>query len=382
MAFAVCRIQKVKASNLQASFQHNNRQRFTPNADPKKEHICILGQEGVELATLVYERIGKQTIRTNAVLAVEFLLSASADYFRPHDVSEAGYYEPSQLEPFVTTTVQWLGVNWGDRIVLAYLHLDEVTPHIHAYLVPLDEKGKLNCRALFGKRSQLSQLQDSYAQALSHLGIQRGIKGSRATHTQIKQYYTAVTQAPDLALDEAGITHLIADRNRILKQNTEYKRTAQALAKEIGIKDKRIVELEIGVEALKQKLNYLQDKNQDRNSILNQPLVMLVSTHLDALALANLNPQRQNTIYLPLINGEPPYEFLRSMPKDSVFIALNKNPDSEKLAHQIRQQLPKQTIFMRPKSIDWVTELEKASNQKQLGQNYQSEITPNRGVKR
>ncbi len=58
---------------------------------------------------------------------------------------------------------QWLDDQYGDRIVRAELHLDEATPHIHAYLVPLDERGKLNCRGLFGGRAKLSKFQDSYA---------------------------------------------------------------------------------------------------------------------------------------------------------------------------------------------------------------------------
>ncbi|MDJ0744889.1 MAG: plasmid recombination protein [Xenococcaceae cyanobacterium MO_167.B27] len=49
---------------------------------------------------------------------------------------------------------QWLDNQYGDRIVRAELHLDEATPHIHAYLVPLDERGKLNCRGLFGGREK------------------------------------------------------------------------------------------------------------------------------------------------------------------------------------------------------------------------------------
>ncbi|MBW4635237.1 MAG: plasmid recombination protein [Iphinoe sp. HA4291-MV1] len=163
MAYGICRIQKLKAGNLKPSAQHTGRKRFTPNANPEKEHICIIGEETQELDSLVRNRIGKQPIRKNAVLAVEILLSASPEYFRPDDKSEAGYYEPSRLVDFQAAACQWLSKTYGDRIVLAHLHLDEATPHIHAYLVPLDSRGKLNCRKLFGTRSKLSQLQDSFA---------------------------------------------------------------------------------------------------------------------------------------------------------------------------------------------------------------------------
>ncbi|MCC3582511.1 hypothetical protein [Microcoleus sp. PH2017_32_RDM_D_A] len=38
----------------------------------------------------------------------------------------------------------------------------------------------------------MSKLQDSYAAAVAHLGIERGIKFSPARHQKIRQYYTAV----------------------------------------------------------------------------------------------------------------------------------------------------------------------------------------------
>ncbi|MGB6300609.1 MAG: plasmid recombination protein, partial [Rivularia sp. (in: cyanobacteria)] len=79
---------------------------------------------------------------------VEMLLSASASYFRPNVPHEAGTYEKQRLDNFVKASVNWLDSSWRERVIRAELHLDEITPHIHAYIVPLDERGKLNCRAL------------------------------------------------------------------------------------------------------------------------------------------------------------------------------------------------------------------------------------------
>ena len=237
MAYGICRIQKLKAGSVGGSAQHTNRQRYTPNADPEQQHIRIIGQPDgpntPDLETIVRQHIGNQTIRKNAVLAVEFLLTASPEYFRPDDPGRAGHYEPQRLEDFQHIACEWLTLNYGDRIVRAELHLDEATPHIHAYLVPLDEKGKLNCRALFGgSRYRLSELQDSFAAAMVPLGLERGIKGSRATHTEVKEYYSAVTQAPDTSLDMQTIHHQLADRQRALKEKDVMERTAKALALE------------------------------------------------------------------------------------------------------------------------------------------------------
>ncbi len=49
-------------------------------------------------------------------------------------------------------------------------------------------------------RIKLSKLQDSYAAALAPLGIERGVKGSKATHTKVKEYYQAVNSEPLTAI--------------------------------------------------------------------------------------------------------------------------------------------------------------------------------------
>jgi hypothetical protein len=143
------------------------------------------------------------------------------------------------------------------------LHLDEATPHIHAYLVPLDEKGKLNCRALFGSREKLSKFQDSYALAMAPLGLERGIKGSRATHTEVKEYYAAVKQQPDLTLDFAAIHHQLADRKRAIKEKEELERTAKVLAKEKEVLQQRLGDLESKVNAQNRELENWKTKYTD-----------------------------------------------------------------------------------------------------------------------
>jgi Plasmid recombination enzyme len=261
MAFAICRIQKIKSwGQLKAHETHAVRERETPNANPAVENIQVVEiSDNLDLVTLVKQKIGSQKIRSNAVLAVEILLSASAEYFRPQAPAEAGIYDKLRLDDFVDATVKWLHSSWGDtsgklrsRIIRAELHLDEITPHIHAYLVPLDERGKLNCKALFGTRGKMYQLQDSFASAVAHLGIQRGIKGSTATYTKIKKYYAAVNQdsqvldlehcLPQPQLEETSkvysqrvievlspqleiINYQLLERDRIRKQNSQLKQT-------------------------------------------------------------------------------------------------------------------------------------------------------------
>ena len=252
---AVCKIQKIKSwGMLKGNEAHTARERDTPNANPEVTNIRIISDSSnLNLATLVKDKIGSQKIRSNAVLAVEMLLSASASYFRPDAPQEAGTYDKQRLDNFVEAAVNWLYSSWEERVVRAELHLDEITPHIHAYIVPLDEQGKLNCRALFGGKIKLSELQDSFARAVEHLGISRGIKGSKATYTTLKKYYAAVNKdsqlinlerfLPKAQMSETSeeyrqrviqilnpefeiINYQLNQRSRLLKQFNELKRTA------------------------------------------------------------------------------------------------------------------------------------------------------------
>ena len=277
MPHAIARIAKLKSGNVGASEKHTKRERDTPNANPEITNIRFIGQPDSSnlpnLETIVRERIGQQTIRKNAVLCVEMLLTASPEYFRPLDPSKAGYYEPQRLADFRTAVHGWLDKEYGERIVRAELHLDESTPHVHAYLVPLDERGKLNCRGLFGGRQKLSQFQDSFANAMSPIGLERGIKGSKARHTTVKQYYAAVTKSPDLTLDRATIAHQLADRAWAIKEKESARRTAKALAKQNEVLLEQLKSAKARIKLIDKELENWKAKYTDlANRVRDLPL--------------------------------------------------------------------------------------------------------------
>ncbi|MHC5818005.1 MAG: MobV family relaxase [Nostoc sp.] len=202
----ILRIEKLKTfGNVAGSDDHVTRNRETPNADPTRENVRLIGGEDERaLEEIVKEKIStlKHLPRKDAVLCTEMFLSASPEYFRPLNPSLYGQWSDSLMQQWASASRDWLAQNYGSKCVRAELHLDESTPHIHAYIVPLNEKtGRVSHDAMFGGRGgqgriKLSKLQDSYAQALAPLGIQRGVKGSKATHTKVKEYYQAVNSEP------------------------------------------------------------------------------------------------------------------------------------------------------------------------------------------
>ncbi|PSB54372.1 MobV family relaxase [Chamaesiphon polymorphus] len=203
MPYAVARIAKLKQSNLGGSGMHVSRSRETPNADRSKlkDNQTLIHNEDLDLplSEIVHNKIHaveqRRKIRPDAVYAVEILLTASPEYFRPDDPSKYGDYQVDRLDSWAKASKDWLQREYGDKIVRAELHLDEATPHIHAYLVPTDENGQLNCKKIFGGRAKMFAFQDSYAAATKHLGLERGVKNSRAEHTTVKDYYTVVNSA-------------------------------------------------------------------------------------------------------------------------------------------------------------------------------------------
>ncbi|WGV29062.1 MobV family relaxase [Halotia branconii] len=260
MAYAIARLKKLKRSNLTGSASHASRERETPNADPNQNNIRFIGSNNPEerLEDLVLAKIAEQEqkrkIRTDGVYCVEFLLSASPSYFRPDCPTNAGYYEPQKLDNWLEATHQWLADEYSDRIVRAELHLDEATPHIHAYFVPVDDQGQLRCNHYFDGRQKIHKFQDSYYDTMRLIGLERGIKGSRAQHQDIKDFYRIVEEGRDLEasdLSEEQLQAKAADRDRATRRKEEMEATAKALAKENELLQKRVQELEQQTEQLR-----------------------------------------------------------------------------------------------------------------------------------
>lgn len=185
----VFRIAKLKSfGEIAAAGSHNLRTRPTPNAAPGGKFVQVVAlDEPAHLA--VQKKIGDQKIRSNAVLAIEAIVSASPEYFRPDDPSRAGHWEKDRLDAWRAAVEPWIAENFPHAVSVV-LHLDEATPHYQIIDVPLDDKGKLNCRAKFG--GTLDEWQTRAAAPVAHLGIERGIEGSAAKHERVKAYYGAV----------------------------------------------------------------------------------------------------------------------------------------------------------------------------------------------
>ena len=184
MAYAILRTAKLKTvGNIIGSLSHNYRTRETPNADPEREadnfHQIKTQKDAAEA---IRKRIPTKH-RKDAVLCIEYMITASPEFFQ-NEFAEAAYFDVAH---------QWLKDKHGaENVVTVSIHADESTPHMVAYVVPVDEHGKLNAKKFLGGREKLSQMQTDFANHVKGLGLERGIKGSKAKHTSIKEYYARI----------------------------------------------------------------------------------------------------------------------------------------------------------------------------------------------
>lgn len=188
MAKVVCRIQKLHSmQKIGKAGSHNFRKESEANREhltPKYKNKILIGSD--DLVSDVKNRLDEAQknangeFRSNAVLAVEMILSASPEYFK----------DQAALDKWVDKNLTWLKSQYGDNCVNAVLHLDEQTPHIHVFIVPLDKKNKLNCREFFGGRDKMKLLQDQSFLAVKDLGIKRGEpkEFTGATHKKTREW--------------------------------------------------------------------------------------------------------------------------------------------------------------------------------------------------
>lgn len=112
--------------------------------------------------------------------------------YNSHETTEDFY-----LEKWKAVNVKWLQETFGkDNVISAALHQDETANHIHAVVIPMVDE-KLNCKHFLGGRAKMIALQDSYGKAMenTNIGLQRGLKGSTAKHSDIKRMYNTINKA-------------------------------------------------------------------------------------------------------------------------------------------------------------------------------------------
>lgn len=215
MPFAIMRCKKLASmGSAAASLQHCYRERETHNADgnrtPDNQHFAA---KSTDEAMGKLRELLPDKCRKDAVLAVEYVMTASPEWW--------GTASKQEQDEFFQRSREWLANKYGeDRIITSTVHRDETSPHLSAFVVPLTKDGRLPAKEFIGGRNQMSQDQTTFAKAVKHLGLERGIENSKAKHTTIQSYYARVNR-PIQAIPTLDIPELTV-KDRITFDKAEF----------------------------------------------------------------------------------------------------------------------------------------------------------------
>lgn len=231
MAKQILRVAKLKTlAEVKASAEHTFRERTTPNANPAKTaQNAHSTQNAADLVGRVGERLEGLKVRKNAVRVLEFLVTASPEYFKRR--SGQSYFDEAR---------KFLEKSFGkENVVSHHVHRDETSPHAVFYVVPVDQKGKLNARHYIGGRVKLQGLQDAFhSHVAKRFGLERGLRGSKAEHTTVKDYYARANAQHPPAPTRAGLL-LMSEEERLETVKALHAQAVDARAEVAKLNDER-----------------------------------------------------------------------------------------------------------------------------------------------
>lgn len=188
--------------------------------------------------------------------------------------------EEGRLERWMEANLRWLYVTFGkENVVSCVLHMDEMTPHLHATIVPIvtaerqrrEREGEKKYNTKSGprlsaddvlKRAKLHEYQNTYAAAMSEFGLKRGIVGSTARHIATSTHYKQQMQQ----LEEN-----IANLQEEVEKTKEGKSTLLAIfgkgdlakaRKELASKDEELAKLQAKITKLEAEKATLKQKHE------------------------------------------------------------------------------------------------------------------------
>lgn len=196
MAYAVIRISKKLSSKngYIGCFKHNSRNQEetekNQNVDHSKSHLNVYDGINTYQEFIAYKEndLKDKVKKKDSVFCVEMVLTASPEFFKDKtDLEVKKWYSDNK---------NYLKSKYGENFIGCTLHLDETTPHIHAYVVPLDKDKKLNAKEVFNQNA-CREMQEDYPKFMQSCGhdLKRGEPDKAVKHTNQKEFSTAVNKA-------------------------------------------------------------------------------------------------------------------------------------------------------------------------------------------
>ena len=205
--YSILRTVKIKdRQKISKVSEHNFRLRSQANIndDRTQENVILVNKLNVNTSQISslqekisdhYEKLGIKE-RSDNVLMMEFVVSASPEFFEGKSKNEVKKWADHQVNYFEK--------KFGQNIQMGVLHLDEKTPHIH-FMVSTEhetvktyknrhgttEKKTWSLNAKRFNPQFLTDMQSTYALHNNIFGLKRGQK-SKKEHVKLKDYYASI----------------------------------------------------------------------------------------------------------------------------------------------------------------------------------------------
>lgn len=226
MSYAICRMQKMKKTDLKGMQYHNQREResrtnFDIDVDKTKDNYDLVNDKPIDYNERVNEIIESQKtttrkVRKDAVMVNELIVTSDRDFFdRLSPEDEKRFFEESKA---------LFEERYGKQnMAYAMVHVDEKTPHMHLGVVPMRD-GKLQGKNVFN-REELRWLQDEFPKHMKSKGfdLERGEPGSDRKHLSAQRYklQTLKDEIKTLEGDLKAVQELDKDLSEITSENKE-----------------------------------------------------------------------------------------------------------------------------------------------------------------
>jgi hypothetical protein len=349
--YAIFHTVKVKTpGGATSATQHNYRLELTPNADP--DWGCIneeyLNHEQRNYWHLASERIAElqlPRLREDAVRLVEVLLTASPEAF---ERDEQGRSQDMRKTSWVQDNLDFMQQRFGKANVIGFmLHQDEITPHIHAMVVPVTADGRLSCRDVFSPAT-LRQLQTDYAAAMEKHGLQRGILHSTAQHEDVRRHYGAQQMSKEKLAEVASPVKATTFQLEALKP-WERVRPQEYVAREQTRLNAYINQLvaeanqklaQVATVATANTLEGERAKVLEKRLASSQALLVNTREELNTTK-TQLQQQQELTTKVQLHHRQAVTRHLQNDPLPQALVTLAQNQRAKHL-HEVNQALAKQ----------------------------------------
>ena len=119
-----------------------------------------------------------------------------------HGADNSHIRRNKDIERWAMDVYRFACEHWGEENVIGfYVHLDELNPHVHCTVIPVDERNKISFNKVFGgkiydSKKRFFALHDEFAKVNEKWGMKRGnsIAVTGAKHRTTEEYRRALSE--------------------------------------------------------------------------------------------------------------------------------------------------------------------------------------------